>query len=79
MNELSFGGATGENLLFFLVHGLATVFYSFLKKNYPHIPHQCPRWLGVVLVNAFAFATTPLFTQPFIRAGFFDGKLACPL
>ncbi|ORY70770.1 hypothetical protein BCR35DRAFT_354501 [Leucosporidium creatinivorum] len=72
MNMIAFDGATGETLLFFLAQGAATVAYSWLRRTYPSLVEACPRWLGVVFVNIFAFETAPLFCGPFLREGWFE-------
>lgn len=69
---LAFSGATGETLLFFLAQGAATIAYSYLKRTQPGLVNATPRWLGVTIVNIFAFATAPLFCGPFLREGFFE-------
>lgn len=72
MNALAFSGASGETVLFFLSQSLLTVSYSYIARNYSALPRNCPRWLGVVIVNFFAFLTAPLFCVPFLRCGFFE-------
>jgi phosphatidylglycerophosphatase A len=74
MNHLAFNGMTGENLTFFLLHGLATIFYSYLKKYHPSVCDRTPSWMGIAIVQLFNIITTPLFVLPFIRAGFFQGR-----
>jgi len=72
MNLIAFNGATGETLLFFLVQGFATIAYSWLRRTFPSLVKACPRWLGVVIVNIWAYATAPLFCEPFLREGWFE-------
>lgn len=72
MNALAFNGASGETILFFLSQALLTVSYSYIVRNYPSLPRNCPRWLGVVIVNIFSCLTAPLFCVPFLRVGFFE-------
>ncbi|KAK4052431.1 hypothetical protein OIV83_002233 [Microbotryomycetes sp. JL201] len=72
MNHLAFDGATGETVGFFLAHAGGTIAYSYIKRTAPGVTNRIPTWLGVVLVNIFAFGTAPLFCAVFIRKGFFE-------
>ncbi|KAJ1021960.1 hypothetical protein NDA18_005197 [Ustilago nuda] len=65
------GFANGENLLFFLLNGLATVAAAGFKRTYPHLNEQIPTWLSVLMLHAFFLSVVPLFCSPFIRSGFF--------
>lgn len=72
MNALAFSGASGETVLFFLSQSVLTVTYSYIARNHPSLPRDCPRPLGIVIVNIFSFLTAPLFCVPFLRCGFFE-------
>lgn len=74
MNHLAFNGANGQTVVFFVAHALATISYSFAARHFSRQLAWCPRWLGVLAVNIFAFSTTPMFTGPFARVGFFEGE-----
>lgn len=74
MNHLAFDGANGQTVVFFIAHALATITYSFALRHFARQLAWCPHWLGVVAVNVFAFGSTPLFTGPFVRVGFFEGE-----
>lgn len=65
-NYFTFDTFPGETVLFFLSHGLATVLYSYLSRYHPGVLRPIPRWAGILLVNAFALMTAPLFTGPFV-------------
>lgn len=65
------GFANGENFLFFLLNGVATVASTWFKRTYPQLNDKIPTWLSVLMLHAFFLAVTPLFCSPFIRSGFF--------
>lgn len=65
------GFANGENFLFFLLNGLATVAAAWFKRTYPHLNQEIPTWLSVLMLHAFFLSVVPLFCSPFIRSGFF--------
>ncbi|KAJ1018000.1 hypothetical protein NDA13_006608 [Ustilago tritici] len=65
------GFANGENFLFFLLNGLATVAAARFKRTYPHRNEEIPTWLSVLMLHAFFLSVVPLFCSPFIRSGFF--------
>ncbi|KEI42861.1 uncharacterized protein L969DRAFT_84751 [Mixia osmundae IAM 14324] len=72
MNALAFGGATGENVTFFLVHGVATVVYTYFSRTFPSANNMIPSPVAIIVTNALVWSSAPLFCMPFIRAGFFE-------
>lgn len=72
MNAIAFDGHSGETLAFFMVHAAGTIFYSYLKREYPAIPKAVPAPIATLFTNIFAFGTAGLFVAPFIRASFFE-------
>ncbi|KIS66216.1 uncharacterized protein UMAG_05952 [Mycosarcoma maydis] len=65
------GFANGENFVFFLLNGFATVTATWFKRTYPELNAKIPTWLSVLMLHAFFLAVIPLFCSPFIRSGFF--------
>ncbi|KAK0569439.1 hypothetical protein OC861_000927 [Tilletia horrida] len=65
------GFANGENFLFFLLNGFATVGTTWFKRTFPEINNKIPTWASVILLHLFFLAVSPLFCAPFIRSGFF--------
>jgi len=65
------GFANGENFLFFLANGFATVISTWFKRTYPKINDKIPSPVGFLMLHAFLLAVCPLFCSPFIRSGFF--------
>ncbi|KAJ9480360.1 hypothetical protein PHBOTO_003619 [Pseudozyma hubeiensis] len=65
------GFANGENFLFFIANGVATVTATWFKRTYPHLNEKIPTWASVLMLHAFFLAVIPLFCSPFIRSGFF--------
>lgn len=65
------GFANGENFVFFLLNGVATVTATWFKRTYPELNAKIPTWLSVLMLHAFFLAVIPLFCSPFIRSGFF--------
>lgn len=65
------GFANGENFVFFLLNGVATVTATWFKRTYPEANAKIPTWLSVLMLHAFFLAVIPLFCSPFIRSGFF--------
>ncbi|PWN53725.1 hypothetical protein IE53DRAFT_383765 [Violaceomyces palustris] len=65
------GFANGENFLFFLANGVATVASTWFRRTYPEINSKIPTLASVLMLHAFFFAVIPLFCSPFIRSGFF--------
>ncbi|KAE8210666.1 hypothetical protein CF327_g5479 [Tilletia walkeri] len=65
------GFANGENFLFFLINGFATVGTTWFKRRYPEINNKIPNFLAVIMLHSFFLAVAPLFCAPFIRSGFF--------
>lgn len=53
----------GENMTYFLCHAAGTVTYVWLCRNMPQVVDHIPWPVGVVLVNLFAFLTSP-FCKP---------------
>jgi hypothetical protein len=65
------GFANGENFLFFLLNGVATVTATWFKRTYPELNDKIPTWLSVIMLHVFFVSVIPLFCSPFIRSGFF--------
>ncbi|CAD6885287.1 unnamed protein product [Tilletia laevis] len=65
------GFANGENFLFFLINGFATVGTTWFKRTFPEINNKIPTFLAVIMLHSFFLAVAPLFCAPFIRSGFF--------
>ncbi|KAK0519121.1 hypothetical protein OC834_007491 [Tilletia horrida] len=65
------GFANGENFLFFLLNGFATVGTTWFKRTFPEINSKIPTWASVIMLHLFFLAVSPLFCAPFIRSGFF--------
>ncbi|SPO26890.1 uncharacterized protein UTRI_10353_B [Ustilago trichophora] len=65
------GFANGENFVFFLLNGVATVTATWFKRTYPEINNKIPTLVSVLMLHAFFLAVIPLFCSPFIRSGFF--------
>jgi len=65
------GFANGENFVFFLLNGLATVASTWFKRSYPDLNSKIPTLVSVLLLHSFFLAAIPLFCSPFIRSGFF--------
>ncbi|SNX85384.1 uncharacterized protein MEPE_04093 [Melanopsichium pennsylvanicum] len=65
------GFANGENFVFFLLNGVATVSATWFKRTYPDLNNKIPTWLSVLMLHAFFLSVIPLFCSPFIRSGFF--------
>lgn len=65
------GFANGENFLFFLANGVATVVATWFKRSFPEINNKIPTVVSVLLLHSFFLAVIPLFCAPFIRSGFF--------
>lgn len=54
------GFASGENFLFFLANGFATVFSTWFKRTFPTANERIPTWAGVLLLHAFFLSVVPL-------------------
>ncbi|SPO27236.1 uncharacterized protein UTRI_10353 [Ustilago trichophora] len=65
------GFANGENFVFFLLNGVATVTATWFKRTYPEINNKIPTLVSVLMLHAFFLAVIPLFCSPFIKSGFF--------
>lgn len=65
------GFANGENFLFFLANGVATVAATWFKRTFPEINDRIPTLVSVLMLHVFFLAVIPLFCSPFIRSGFF--------
>ena len=65
------GFANGENFVFFLLNGVATVTATWFKRTYPEWNAKIPTLVSVLMLHAFFLAVIPLFCSPFIRSGFF--------
>ncbi|KAN0060299.1 hypothetical protein ACQY0O_007628 [Thecaphora frezii] len=65
------GVATGENFIFFLLHGVATVTATWFKRTFPEANDRIPTLAAVLMLHLFFLAVIPLFCSPFIRSGFF--------
>lgn len=65
------GFANGENFVFFLLNGVATVTATWFKRSYPELNNKIPTVVSVLMLHAFFLAVIPLFCSPFIRSGFF--------
>ncbi|CDU25892.1 uncharacterized protein SPSC_06063 [Sporisorium scitamineum] len=65
------GFANGENFLFFLLNGVATVTATWFKRSYPELNNKMPTVVSVLMLHAFFLAVIPLFCSPFIKSGFF--------
>lgn len=65
------GFANGENFIFFVLNGFATVASTWFKRTFPKQNEKIPTLVSVLLLHAFFFAVIPLFCSPFIRSGFF--------
>lgn len=65
------GFANGENFLFFLANGVATVASTWFRRTYPSANAKIPTWASILLLHIFFFTVVPLFCAPFIRSGFF--------
>lgn len=65
------GFANGENFVFFLLNGVATVTATWFKRTFPEINNKIPTLVSVLMLHAFFLAVIPLFCSPFIRSGFF--------
>ncbi|EPQ29160.1 uncharacterized protein PFL1_03447 [Pseudozyma flocculosa PF-1] len=65
------GFANGENFLFFLANGVATVTATWFKRTFPEANARIPTLVSVLMLHVFFLAVIPLFCSPFIRSGFF--------
>lgn len=65
------GFANGENFLFFLANGIATVTATWFKRTYPEANAKIPTLVSLIMLHSFFLAVIPLFCSPFIRSGFF--------
>ncbi|CAO1616032.1 unnamed protein product [Jaminaea pallidilutea] len=65
------GFANGENFIFFVLNGFATVLSTWFKRTFPQANERIPTWFGLLLLHVFFYTVIPLFCSPFIRSGFF--------
>lgn len=65
------GFANGENFLFFLANGVATVVSTWFKRSFPEANNKIPTFVSLLMLHGFFLAVIPLFCAPFIRSGFF--------
>ncbi|CAO1629837.1 unnamed protein product [Sympodiomycopsis kandeliae] len=65
------GFANGENFIFFLLNGFATVASTWFKRTFPEANAKIPTFVSVILLHLFFYTIVPLFCSPFIRSGFF--------
>jgi hypothetical protein len=65
------GFANGENFVFFVLNGVATVISTWFRRTYPEANAKIPTFVSVIMLHTFFFAIVPLFCSPFIRSGFF--------
>jgi len=70
INYICLGEVTGEEMAFFMLHGFATVGQSWLQRTFPSLKTAIPSPVGWAMTITFVILTTPLFCQPFIRAGY---------
>lgn len=54
------GFANGENFLFFLANGFATVISTWFKRTYPKLNDKIPSPVGFLMLHAFLLAVCPL-------------------
>jgi hypothetical protein len=74
-NFLTFGVATGEALLFFILNGILTCGYVFMDRNQLLIDEKPSNVsdLKAIVLHSFCQAyMLPLFLLPYVRVGFFD-------
>ncbi|CAO1619174.1 unnamed protein product [Parajaminaea phylloscopi] len=65
------GFANGENFIFFVLNGFATVLSTWFKRTFPKQNERIPTWLSLIMLHIFFYTVIPLFCSPFIRSGFF--------
>jgi hypothetical protein len=72
LNHIVFHDASGENLVFFLVHGGACLVQSLVQRSQSLRP-LCPnnKVLAWFLNAVFFLTTAPFFFGPYCRAGYF--------
>jgi hypothetical protein len=63
--------ASGENFVFFVLNGVATVVSTWFRRTYPELNAKIPTLVSVLMLHAFFLAVIPLFCAPFIQRGFF--------
>lgn len=63
--------ASGENFVFFVLNGVATVVSTWFRRSYPELNAKIPTLVAVLMLHAFFLAVIPLFCAPFIQRGFF--------
>lgn len=63
--------ASGENFLFFVLNGVATVVSTWFRRSYPDLNAKIPTLVAVLMLHSFFLAVIPLFCAPFIQRGFF--------
>lgn len=61
----------GLQMAFFMSHGVVMCLTTVVARKYPGLVPSNP-WLGWLGVQIFLWLTTPLFTAPFARYGFFE-------
>ncbi|KJE88862.1 hypothetical protein CAOG_00438 [Capsaspora owczarzaki ATCC 30864] len=69
------GAATGENFLFFFLHGNACVLQSYIERTYPRFTAALTKEsdLPATTLNMVFFAcTSDLFFRPYLAADFFE-------
>ncbi|PWN88676.1 hypothetical protein FA10DRAFT_272938 [Acaromyces ingoldii] len=69
LQTLNYAG--GENFVFFLLNGVATVTSTWFRRTFPEANAKIPTLVAVLLLHLFFLTVIPLFCAPFIRSGFF--------
>lgn len=80
LQTLNYAG--GENFVFFLLNGVATVTSTWFRRTFPEANAKIPTLVAVLLLHLFFLTVIPLFCAPFIRSGFFvqmqSLRVSCP-
>lgn len=63
------GKFSGQNFLFFMIHGLATTVQGFFQMKFP-ILRRIPLALCIPINTVFLALTFPLFLGPYVQNGF---------
>lgn len=63
--------ASGENFVFFVLNGIATVVSTWFRRTYPELNAKIPTVVALLMLHGFFLSVIPLFCAPFIKRGFF--------